>query len=60
MESLTQNFELYAASECLEKMKQLVRQLETSLGPETGDLSMRIGLHRYVNASPSIDALVQL
>ena len=26
-------------------MKELVRQLETSLGPDTGDLDMRIGLH---------------
>ena len=29
----------------MHKMHQVVRQLETTLGPETADLSMRIGLH---------------
>lgn len=33
------------ANDCLQKMNQLVRDLENSLGPDTGDLSMRIGLH---------------
>jgi hypothetical protein len=26
-------------------MKEIVRELELTLGPGTGDLSMRIGLH---------------
>ena len=33
------------ASDCLTKMKELVQSLETSLGPDTADLSLRIGLH---------------
>ena len=33
------------AKECLVKMNQLTKQLEMQLGPDTGDLSMRIGLH---------------
>ena len=33
------------ATDCMHKMHQVVRQLETTLGPETADLSMRIGLH---------------
>jgi len=33
------------ASDCLHKMKELVQKLETSLGPDTGDLEMRVGLH---------------
>ncbi|CAB9517391.1 Receptor-type guanylate cyclase gcy [Seminavis robusta] len=33
------------AAECRIKMNQLVNQLETSLGPDTADLSMRFGLH---------------
>ncbi|CAB9522230.1 Receptor-type guanylate cyclase gcy [Seminavis robusta] len=33
------------ATDCLTKMLALVRRMETSLGPDTGDLSMRIGLH---------------
>lgn len=33
------------ASECLAKMDMLTRNLEASLGPDTGDLSLRIGLH---------------
>ncbi|CAB9505204.1 Receptor-type guanylate cyclase gcy [Seminavis robusta] len=33
------------ASDCLHKMKRLVQQLETSLGPDTAELNMRIGLH---------------
>lgn len=33
------------AKECLIKMRELTRKLEASLGPETGDLCMRFGLH---------------
>lgn len=33
------------AYECLKKTNYLTEQLETSLGPETGDLMMRVGLH---------------
>jgi class 3 adenylate cyclase len=33
------------ASECMTKMYSLTKELEVSLGPDTGDLSMRIGLH---------------
>ena len=33
------------ASDCLVKMKEMVHKLETSLGPDTADLSIRIGLH---------------
>ena len=33
------------AKDCMKRMNELTKQLETSLGPDTGDLSMRIGLH---------------
>lgn len=36
----------YFANDCLRKMTILVKKLEVSLGPDTADLSMRIGLHR--------------
>lgn len=35
------------AWECLHKMKKVTRDLESLLGPDTGDLTMRIGIHRY-------------
>jgi class 3 adenylate cyclase len=31
--------------DCLEKMNELVRKLETTLGPDTANLAMRAGLH---------------
>jgi len=31
--------------DCLAAMNDLTNKLETSLGPDTGDLSMRVGLH---------------
>lgn len=33
------------AKECLEKFNELSKHLEISLGPDTGDLAMRAGLH---------------
>ena len=33
------------ARECMLRMQVLVRKLEVTLGPDTGDLSMRMGLH---------------
>ena len=33
------------AGDCLARMKCLVAELESSLGPDTADLSMRFGLH---------------
>lgn len=33
------------ARDCLVKMKKLAKTLEVTLGPDTGDLSLRIGLH---------------
>ena len=33
------------ATKCLGSMKKLCHKLETSLGPDTGELSLRIGLH---------------
>ena len=33
------------SSDCLHKMKALVQQLETTLGPDTSDLNLRVGLH---------------
>ncbi|CAB9502065.1 Receptor-type guanylate cyclase gcy [Seminavis robusta] len=33
------------ARECNVKMKQMTRKLEVRLGPDTGDLKLRIGLH---------------
>lgn len=33
------------ARDCLYKTNELVKRLETTLGPETGDLCMRVGLH---------------
>jgi hypothetical protein len=33
------------ARECMRKMNEVTKKLEVSLGPETGDLTMRFGLH---------------
>ena len=33
------------AKDCLQKSEQLTKALETTLGPDTGDLTVRIGLH---------------
>lgn len=33
------------AWDCLKKMEELVRELEVTLGPDTGDLAMRFGIH---------------
>jgi class 3 adenylate cyclase len=33
------------AFECLQRMKETTRKLETSLGPGTSDLTIRVGLH---------------
>lgn len=33
------------ARECLKTVDELVKQLEVVLGPDTGDLKMRFGLH---------------
>lgn len=33
------------AGDALEQMNALVAKLETTLGPDTGDLRMRVGLH---------------
>jgi hypothetical protein len=39
------------ANDCLVRMKEVVQRLERSLGPDTAELSMRFGLHRYVRAA---------
>ena len=31
--------------ECLDKFNELAKKLEITLGPDTGDLAMRVGLH---------------
>ena len=31
--------------DCLSKMRRLTKKLEITLGPDTGDLALRIGLH---------------
>ena len=36
------------AHKCLVKTNTLMHALETTLGPGTSELKMRIGLHRYV------------
>jgi class 3 adenylate cyclase len=33
------------ALDCRNKMREVTRKLERTLGPETGDLDMRFGLH---------------
>lgn len=33
------------ARECMTAFKHLARKLEVSLGPDTGELNLRIGLH---------------
>ena len=33
------------ARECLQSMRMVVQKLELTLGPDTGDLGVRIGLH---------------
>eukprot|EP00980_Cylindrotheca_fusiformis_P001921 scaffold437_cov111-Cylindrotheca_fusiformis.AAC.19 len=34
------------ARDCLKKMKEVTLKLEITLGPDTGDLDLRIGIHR--------------
>ena len=34
------------ATECLTKLPTLLKKLEIELGPDTSDLSIRVGLHR--------------
>lgn len=36
------------ARDCLIKMRSLSKKLEVTLGPDTGDLAMRVGMHRSV------------
>ena len=36
------------ARECMHKMWTTVKKLETTLGPETADLTCRMGIHSYV------------
>ena len=33
------------ARACMDKMKDLTKKLEVKLGPDTGDLELRIGIH---------------
>ena len=33
------------ARDCREKLRKVTRELEVTLGPDTGNLSMRFGLH---------------
>ena len=33
------------ARDCFNRMHELTRKLEISLGPDTGDLGIRIGIH---------------
>lgn len=33
------------AKDCMKRMRELTKQLEATLGPDTGDLSMRIGMY---------------
>jgi hypothetical protein len=40
-----------AARDYVYKMSILTKSLEVRLGPDTGDLNIRIGLHRYDNKS---------
>jgi hypothetical protein len=34
------------AYDCLQKFSTLTKQMEVALGPDTGDLGLRVGLHR--------------
>jgi hypothetical protein len=38
------------AHDCLVRIKEVVQRLERRLGPDTAELSMRFGLHRYVHS----------
>lgn len=37
------------AQEIMLQMNKIVKQLEVTLGPETAELALRIGIHRYVS-----------
>eukprot|EP00980_Cylindrotheca_fusiformis_P025404 scaffold13613_cov114-Cylindrotheca_fusiformis.AAC.1 len=37
------------ARDCLQKMHEMTRKMEVSLGPDTTELDLRIGIHRYVS-----------
>ena len=34
------------AYKCVKKMKELTEKLEVTLGPDTADLDIRVGIHR--------------
>lgn len=34
------------ARDCLKKMKEITLKLEVTLGPDTADLELRVGIHR--------------
>lgn len=36
------------ARDCMKKMQETVLKLEVTLGPDTADLDLRIGIHRCV------------
>ena len=33
------------AMDCMRRMSELTKKLETTLGPDTADLAMRVGIH---------------
>jgi class 3 adenylate cyclase len=39
---------------CMKKMKEVTAKLEMTLGPDTSDLDLRIGIHRYVHELPTV------
>ena len=43
------------AKDCLRRMHEAVRELEVILGPDTADLDMRIGMHRYAPNSLALN-----
>jgi class 3 adenylate cyclase len=46
------------AHECVKALNELTRKLEVTLGPDTGELSLRVGIHsgrKYEPFDPAID-----
>jgi class 3 adenylate cyclase len=55
--------DLFSSKECMSKVKQVTKLLEPRLGPGTGDLRMRFGIHSgpvMAGVLPGAHARIQL
>lgn len=48
------------AWKCLGRFGELTKRMEARLGPDTADLGLRLGLHRYVQQCPFAQTMPHL